>query len=1252
MERSFLTPPGLRPGLMLSDRVAFPAELPISARLVDIVNAIAEHQVIIIAGETGSGKTTQLPKICLAMGRGTNGQIGCTQPRRIAATSVATRVAQELQTELGTVVGYKVRFNDRVRRDSYIKFMTDGILLAEIQSDPLLRGYDTIIIDEAHERSLNIDFLLGFLKRLLPKRPDLRIIVSSATLETERFSEFFGGAPVIEVSGRTFPVDVLYRPPSEDEGDLAEAVANAVAEIAEMDPRNDILVFLPGEREIREAMGELEKRALPHTVILPLYARLSGAEQQRVFQALAQRKVVLSTNVAETSLTIPGIVYVVDTGLARINRYSVRTGVSQLLVEPVSKASANQRKGRCGRTESGVCFRLYEEQDFESRPAYTDPEIKRVSLAGVILRMKVLRLGDIESFPFLDPPQKRAIGEGYRTLEELGAIVEDGRLTEIGEQLGMLPVDPRLGRMILGGRDAGALREVLVIAAALGLQDPRERPQAMQQQADEAHRKFKDEGSDFAGYLKLWAFWQEARGKLSRRQTQKLCRDNFLSYFRMREWDDIHEQLVRVMKELSFPPNETAGSAEQIHTALLPGLLSKIGMWNQEARNYVGARQTRFVIHPSSGLAKKPPNWVMAAELVETSQLFARTVAKIDPLWIEKAAGGLCQYSYGDPHWEQKQGQVMAKEQVTLFGLPIVKERRVAYAGKNPALCRTMFITHALVRGEYATKGAFMEHNRKLLDEVSQLRDKARRSDMLADEYELEMFFDRKLPESVVSGKTFEDWRRTAEAKTPSILHLSRADILLEEAHELTPERYPDQLVVQGTKLPLSYTFEPGEDSDGITVSVPLALLPQLDPAVMAWTIPGWHQAKILALLETLPKALRKSLAPLEHLALELSNRTRPFGGAMLPALEKAIYEHTGERVPRDAWDLRAVPAHFWFTFKILDERDKVIAEGKDLAELQRSLEQKARALWSAAGGGGGGGGKAKHERSNLKSWDFDALPASVTVDIGGKKLLAYPALVDQEASVDLKLLESPAAALEATRAGLRLLFLLHMSASTAYLESTLPGVFVQGPLVVTGANMLPRKQIVLRALDEAFRLRDPEQFPRSKSAFEARLEEGRKALSGAMALVSRAALEVSAELDGAKKALKALMSRPGFPRAVADDLTSQLGHLVPPDLLYVASMTRLGHITRYLKAMQVRLQRQSNDPPKDLTKAAQVMPFWQSYLKRRDEAVAKGLSLAELEEFGWLVEELRVQVFAPELKTAVPVSPQKLQEMWTRISR
>jgi ATP-dependent helicase HrpA len=935
----------------------------------------------------------------------------------------------------------------------------------------------------------------------------------------------------------------------------------------------------------------------------------------------------------------------VDTGLARLSRYAPQARTRRLPIEPVAQSSADQRKGRCGRVAEGVCIRLYSEKDFLDRPRFTQPEIQRANLADVILRMKAFGLGDIERFPFLDPPQQRAITEGYRVLEELGAIDDDGTLTPRGEQLGRLPVDPRLGRMILGGRDEGALREVLVIASALGLQDPRDRPQAAQQRADEAHRRFTDEGSDFASYLKLWSFWHEARARSSRRQIQKLCRDNFLSYNRMREWEDIHDQLVRVMRELGFGPNEAPASAEQIHRALLPGLLSRIGMWNPEARVYIGARQTRFMIHPSSGLARKPPPWVMAAELVETSQLFARSVARIDPAWLESAAGPLCRRSHGDPHWEHKQAQVMAREQVTLYGLPIVKDRKVAYGRIDPALCRTMFITHALVRHEYTTKGAFMAHNRRILDEVQQLRDKARKSDMLAGEYELGQFFDKRIPDSVHSGKTFEDWRRAAEARDPSVLELSLADILLGETHELSPERYPDQLVVRGATLPLAYRFDPGEDDDGITVTVPLAVLPQLDPAVLAWTIPGWHEAKILAMLESLPKALRKALAPLDQLALELAVHLRPFDGAMLPALERAIHERSGERVPRDAWDLRSLPAYLDLYFRVVDEHDKILGHGRDLAELQRTLGHRAKQLWASAP-------RERYERTGLTSWGIDTLPVSVTLDIGGRRLLAYPALVDTETAVDLRLLESPAAAAEATREGLRRLVLLQLRTTPARLEAQLPGSLAHGPLGAAGSPMPPRRQIVLRALDEAFRLTDPVAIPRSKAAFDERLAAGRDQLPVALAQLGRLAVELGAEFERVHLALKVLAGKPGVPRAVLDDIHSQLGHLAPPDLMRITSATRLGHIARYLKAIQVRLQRQAHDPQKDQQKAAQVAPFWQRYLTRRDELRAKGHPLAEIDELGWLIEELRVQTFAPELKTAVPISSQRLQDIWARISR
>jgi ATP-dependent helicase HrpA len=1238
--------PRLRPGVRLDPRVSFPPELPISAHVVELANAIDEHQVVIVAGETGSGKTTQLPKICYAMGRGVpgagRGRIGCTQPRRIAASSVAARVAAELQSQLGDVVGYQVRFTDRIKPTSSVKFMTDGILLAEIGSDPLLRAYDTLIIDEAHERSLNIDFLLGFVKRLLPRRRDLRVIVSSATLEIERFAAFFGGAPVVSVSGRTYPVEVLYRPPREDEPDLADAVANTVNEIAELDPRGDVLVFLPGEREIREAIVELEQRALPHTELMPLYARLSATEQLRVFHPGGQRRVVLATNVAETSLTIPGIVYVVDSGVARVNRYDVRTGVSQLFVEDISRASADQRKGRCGRVESGVCFRLYDEQDYLSRATHTDPEIKRVGLAGVILRMKALHLGAIGEFPFLDPPPPRAITEGYRVLEELGAIErgdhEDGGLTRIGEQLARIPLDPRLGRMILGGRDEHALREVVIIASALGLQDPRERPQPLAQRADEAHRPFRDEGSDFAGYLKLWELWQDARRTRSRRQLQQLCRERFLSYNRLREWDDIHEQIVRVMRELDFAPNRQPASAEQIHRALLPGLLSKIGMWSPEARNYVGARQTRFVIHPSSGLAKKPAPWVMAAELVETSQLFARTVARIDPAWLEQVAGPLCRRSHGDPHWEQKAAQVMAREQVTLFGLPIVKNRSVPYARYDQALCRELFITHALVRGELTTKGKFSAHNERVQAEAQRLRDKARRSDMFADEDAVFAFFDQRIPPSVYSGKTFEAWRAEAEAREPEILYLSLDDLLLADGGDLDPASYPDQLVIAGAALDLTYRFEPGEDDDGITVNVPLAVLPQLDPDAMQWTIPGWHRAKILALLESLSKATRKSLTTamsLDALADRLAARLRPFDGPLLPALERTIAEVTGERVARGAWDPRTLPAYLSFGFQVLDDRGKLIGASRDLGQLQRKLGGRAREVWASVP-------RASYERTGLRAWDFDVLPQSVAVDAGGRRLQAYPALVDAENHVDLRLLESPAAAAAATRHGVRRLLLLHLGTSYSKLEAQLPGAL----------DKSLRRPLVMRALDEVFELVDPEALPRDKATFTQRLASGRAGLHEALAQLGRIALELASEVAKIQAMLRPLVGKPGIARAVVEDVQSQLRHLLPADWPSALTLARLTHVHRYLRALSIRLQRQAHDPQKDQQKAAQVVPLWQTFVARHDELRARGRGDDELAELHWLIEELRVQVFAPELRTAVPVSVARVQERWAALSR
>jgi len=910
--------------------IRFAPELPISARVRDLTAAIDKHQVVIVAGDTGSGKTTQLPKICLAMGRR---RIGVTQPRRIAATSVAARVASELSVEVGREVGYQVRFADRTSALTQVKMMTDGILLAELQSDPLLLSYDTIILDEAHERTLNIDFLLGTLKTVLAQRSDFRLIVSSATLAFERFSEFFGGAPVVQVSGRTFPVTVVHRP-AENDATLSENVAEVVEEITERDPRGDILVFLPGEREIKECAAVLHTHGLPHTVILPLYGRLPQAEQARIFERLPQRRIILATNVAETSLTIPGIIYVIDSGLARVNRYEPRSGVTRLLVEPISRASADQRKGRAGRTQKGVCFRLYERNDFNARPSYTDPEVLRVGLASAILQMKVRRLGEVAAFPFLDPPPKRAVDEGHRVLEELGALTPERTLTELGERLARLPVDPRIGRMILAAEESRALREVLIIAAALGMQDPRERPQGAQRQAENAHERFRDEESDFTSLLKLWAFW-EAHSQSTDRQLRRVCRDHFLSHTRLREWADVHQQLTRIARELGLDPDAShAPKSDDIHRALLTGLLSRVGVWHAEQRTYLGARQTRFQLHPSSALArKKAPPWVVAAELTETSQLFARTAARIDPAWLETLGGASCKRSYGDPNWAKSNAQVMCREQVTLFGLPIVRDRKAHFGPIDPVTSRRLFIVHALVRQEYTPKGAapFMLHNRALFEQVKRLRDRARKSDMLADDHAIALFFEKRVPDDVYCGKTFEAWRARAEADDPHVLHLSLGDILVDE-EELSIESFPDALVACGVPLALSYRFDPGDDLDGITMSIPLSRLLELEPEVLEWTIPGWHREKITQLVESIPVRARAREVDPRALARELA----PFHGSMLDAVAR------GAGVSRRDLRLDEVSPHLRFHFRVV-EGARTVGEGRDLAALQDRFAMRAR---------------------------------------------------------------------------------------------------------------------------------------------------------------------------------------------------------------------------------------------------------------------------------------------------------------------
>ncbi|WP_259649407.1 ATP-dependent RNA helicase HrpA, partial [Burkholderia pseudomallei] len=964
--------------------ITFAESLPVSGKRDEIARAIAAHPVVIVCGETGSGKTTQLPKICLALGRGLGaggaGLIGHTQPRRLAASSTGRRIAEELGTPFGEVVGYKVRFTDNLAPGASVKLMTDGILLAETQTDPLLKAYDTLIIDEAHERSLNIDFLLGYLRQILPKRPDLKLIVTSATIDAERFARHFGSderpAPVIEVSGRLYPVEVRYRPIADDrpaavrhaegassgrdraksareaERDLMDGIVDAVDELCREGP-GDVLVFLPGEREIRDAAEALRKHHPPHTEILPLFARLSAAEQERVFKASNARRIVLATNVAETSLTVPGIRYVVDTGLARVKRYSYRNKVEQLQIEPISQAAANQRAGRCGRVADGVCIRLYEESDFAGRARFTDPEILRSSLASVILRMKSLHLSAIESFPFIEPPPGRAIADGYQLLNELGAVDDENALTPLGRELARLPLDPRVGRMILAARDQQALREVLVIASALSVQDPRERPVDAQEQADQAHRRFADERSEFLQWLRIWAWFEEAVAhKKSNRQLVDACRQHFLSHLRLREWRDVHSQLLTVVREHGWRLNEADATFEQIHLSLLTGLLGNIGFKAEDEPHYLGARGIKFHLWPGSALVKKAGRWVMAAELVETSRLYARCIAKIEPEWIERIGAHLLKKSLSEPHWEKRPAQVAAFERATLYGLTIYHRRRVAFGRQDPARARELFIRGALVDGEFDTKLAFFAHNRKLLADIEQLEHKSRRQDVLVDDELIHAFYDQAIPAGIHTGAAFERWYRDEVSKSGQpedklrLLYLSRDDLMRHEAAGVTTELFPKRVTMAGVEMALAYHFEPGSPRDGVTLAVPLFALNQVDARRAEWLVPGMLKEKAHLLLKSLPQKLRRHCVPLPEYAagfVERAGRERFGAGGLVDALIADVREQTQVATKTSDFKLETLPAHLFMNFKVIDEHGRQLAMGRNLAQLRAELGAQAQ---------------------------------------------------------------------------------------------------------------------------------------------------------------------------------------------------------------------------------------------------------------------------------------------------------------------
>ncbi|EOW9408840.1 ATP-dependent RNA helicase HrpA [Vibrio cholerae] len=1223
-------------------KIEYPALLPVSQKRDDIAQAIAHHQVVIVAGETGSGKTTQLPKICAELGRGKYGLIGHTQPRRLAARSVANRIAEEMETELGGFVGYKVRFTDQISDKTQIKLMTDGILLAEIQNDRFLNQYDTIIIDEAHERSLNIDFILGYLKQLLPRRPDLKVIITSATIDPERFSKHFSNAPIIEVSGRTYPVEVRYRPltgddDSESDRDQLEGIFQAVDELCD-EGLGDILIFMNGEREIRDTADALSKRNLRDTEIVPLYARLSAGEQNKIFQPHAGRRIVLATNVAETSLTVPGIKYVIDPGTARISRYSYRTKVQRLPIEPISQASANQRKGRCGRTEEGICIRLYSEEDFLSRPEFTDPEILRTNLASVILQMTALGLGDIEAFPFVEAPDKRNIQDGVRLLEELGAIndqIKDPkkRLTESGKQLARLPIDPRLARMVLEASKLGCLKEVMIITSALSIQDPRERPSDKQQSADDKHRRFNHEDSDFLTLVNLWHYIGQQQKALTSNQFRRQCKLDYLNYLRVREWQDVYTQLHQSTREMGFKLNDEPGSYHAVHSAILVGLLSHIGMKDQEKNEYHGARNARFNIFPASGLFKKQPKWVMSAELVETSKLWARVVAKIEPDWIEPLAKHLIKRSYSEPHWSKKNAAVMAYEKVMLYGIPIVPKRLVNYGTVDPVLSREIFIRSALVEGDWETKHAFFKQNRALLAEVEELEHKSRRRDILVDDEELFQFYDQRVGTEVVSGRHFDAWWKTASRKTPDLLSFEKEMLFKGDASHITDLDYPNFWHQGNLKLKLSYQFEPGENSDGVTVHIPLPILNQVEPHGFDWQIPGLRHELVVSLIKSLPKTLRKNFVPAPNYADAFLARVTAFEMPLLDAMEKELRRMTGVTVLREDWKLDQLPAHLKITYRAVDHRNRKLNESCDLHELKESLKEKVQETLSQVA-------DDDIEQRDLHTWSFGELPKVYQQKRGGFEVRAYPALVDKKDSVEIKLFETEQEQLSAMSAGQRRLILLNVPSPIKYLHANLPNKSKLGLYFNPYGKVLDLiDDCIACGVDKLIEERGGMVW--EPQAFEALKEHVRAELGDTVVEIAK---QVETILTTAYNINKRLKGKVDFTMAFAlSDVKAQIEGLIFSGFATECGWKRLPDILRYMRAIERRMEKLPVDPNKDRLHMLKIESVANKY-KELLNKIPKGMAIPDnVREIRWMLEELRVSYFAQQLGTPYPVSDKRI---------
>ena len=1222
---------------------SYDSSLPVVLEREEIKSIIASQQVVILCGETGSGKTTQLPKICLELGRGVSGFIGHTQPRRIAARSVAARLAEELHSEIGKHVGFKVRFSDQVTDSSYIKLMTDGILLAETQRDRFLEQYDTLIIDEAHERSLNIDFLLGYIKRILPKRPDLKVIITSATIDPERFSKHFDDAPMILVEGRTFPVEVQYRnlssPPaladeSEQETSLRQGVVNCVDEIIQQGP-GDILVFLPGERDIREVAEHVSRQNYRHLDVLPLYGRLSASEQQRIFSHTGRRRIVLSTNVAETSITVPGIIYVIDSGLARLSRYSYRSKIQRLPIEKISQASANQRKGRCGRIAPGVCFRLYDEEDFELRDEFTEPEILRTNLAEVILQMESLQLGDIYQFPFLDMPDSRFINDGYKLLFELGAINKQQKLTALGKQMARLPIDPKLSRILIAGHAEHSLEEMLTIASALSIQDPRERPHEQRGAADEKHSQWNDERSDFIALLNLWMHYQEQTQKLSQNQLRKWCRSNFLAYMRMREWGDTRRQLLDAVKGLKLKSAAEPASYEQIHRALLTGLLGNIGL-KDEKGIYLGPRNRRFQLFPGSGVKKKA-NWMMAAEIFETSKVFAHTAAEVEPRWLEQLGDHLLKRSHFEPHFHRKSGHVKAFEKVSLYGLVINPKKRVNYGNINPIEARSLFIRDALADMQLETKAPFMRHNRKLLREIEGLEAKARRRDLLLDEQSRIDFFDAKMIDNISNAADFDRWRKKQERDKPQLLFLNRSDCIREPDYVLSQQQFPDLLNINGLKLPLSYHFHLGAIDDGVSLHIPVAALNQVPADFCEWLVPGLLENKISCLIKTLPKTQRTQLVPTPQYARKALLELDMLQGSLIQQLRQLFAHWIGTAIENVELNEAMLEDFQRMRYVVADAEGKILGSGRNLPQLQAELAELAASDYYSAD-------PHEIERDNIKRWDFGVLPEEIEFEQNGLRLKGYPALMDMQDSVCIRLIDTRQDQQHHHRAGLRRLFQLNLREQIKYLRRNIPDIQQIALWFAPVGNKEILIDDVINAVTERVFLDHPN-TPDNHKDFEVAVANGKSELITQATELSSLLVEIFREFHSVRKRIKGNLKLSWI--EAVQDIDEQLEWLVYPGFLSETPAQWLKHYPRYLKAIGLRLDKLDQAPDKDRLRRADIIPLWQRYKK-----IWKKLPSPQAQETRWAIEELRVSQFAQQLKTQLKVSIDRVDSRIEKIER